>query len=83
MNKEKIHGQAIDLAENVGIIFLDEIDKIVAGDTRGVDVSRQGVQRILLPIVEGTTVQTKYGYAAPTTFCLSPPEHSIEPSRAS
>ncbi len=62
LNKEKIHGQAIDLAENLGIIFLDELDKIVAGDTRGVDVSRQGVQRDLLPIVEGTTVQTKYGY---------------------
>jgi ATP-dependent HslUV protease ATP-binding subunit HslU len=62
LNKEKIHSQAIDLAENLGIIFLDEIDKIVAGDTRGVDVSRQGVQRDLLPIVEGTTVQTKYGY---------------------
>jgi ATP-dependent HslUV protease ATP-binding subunit HslU len=62
LNKEKINGQAIELAENLGIIFLDEIDKIVAGDTRGVDVSRQGVQRDLLPIVEGTTVQTKYGY---------------------
>jgi ATP-dependent HslUV protease ATP-binding subunit HslU len=62
LNKEKIHSQAIDLAENLGIIFLDEVDKIVAGDTRGVDVSRQGVQRDLLPIVEGTTVQTKYGY---------------------
>jgi ATP-dependent HslUV protease ATP-binding subunit HslU len=62
LNKEKIHSQAIDLAENLGIIFLDELDKIVAGDTRGVDVSRQGVQRDLLPIVEGTTVQTKYGY---------------------
>jgi ATP-dependent HslUV protease ATP-binding subunit HslU len=62
INKEKVNGQAIELAENVGIIFLDELDKIVAGDTRGVDVSRQGVQRDLLPIVEGTTVQTKYGY---------------------
>jgi ATP-dependent HslUV protease ATP-binding subunit HslU len=62
LNKEKINGQAIDLAENLGIIFLDEIDKIVSGDTRGVDVSRQGVQRDLLPIVEGTTVQTKHGY---------------------
>jgi ATP-dependent HslUV protease ATP-binding subunit HslU len=62
LNKEKINSQAIDLAENLGIIFLDELDKIVAGDTRGVDVSRQGVQRDLLPIVEGTTVQTKYGY---------------------
>jgi ATP-dependent HslUV protease ATP-binding subunit HslU len=62
VNKEKVNSQAIELAENVGIIFLDELDKIVAGDTRGVDVSRQGVQRDLLPIVEGTTVQTKYGY---------------------
>jgi ATP-dependent HslUV protease ATP-binding subunit HslU len=63
INQEKVHQEAIELAENVGIIFLDEIDKVVAGDsTRGADVSRQGVQRDLLPIVEGTTVQTKYGY---------------------
>ena len=54
--------QAIELAENLGIIFLDEIDKIVASEGKGADVSRQGVQRDLLPIVEGTTVQTKYGY---------------------
>ena len=54
--------QGIELAENLGIIFIDEIDKVVASDTRGADVSRQGVQRDLLPIVEGTTVQTKYGY---------------------
>jgi ATP-dependent HslUV protease ATP-binding subunit HslU len=57
---------AIELAENQGIIFLDEIDKICAGDggsgaARGGEVSRQGVQRDLLPIVEGTTVKTKYG----------------------
>ena len=51
---------AIELAENVGIVFLDEMDKIVATEGgRGADVSRQGVQRDLLPIVEGTTVQTK------------------------
>ena len=62
INQEKVNAAAIELAENVGIIFLDEIDKIVAGETKGVDVSRQGVQRDLLPIVEGTTVQTKYGY---------------------
>jgi len=62
INKEKVHLAAIDLAENLGIIFLDEIDKIVAGESRGADVSRQGVQRDLLPIVEGTTVQSKYGY---------------------
>jgi ATP-dependent HslUV protease ATP-binding subunit HslU len=63
INQEKVHSEAIELAENVGIIFLDEIDKIVATEGgRGADVSRQGVQRDLLPIVEGTTVQTKYGY---------------------
>ena len=55
--------RAIELAENVGIVFLDEMDKIVATEGgRGADVSRQGVQRDLLPIVEGTTVQTRYGY---------------------
>ena len=63
INQEKVHAAAVELAENVGIIFLDEIDKIVASDsTHGADVSRQGVQRDLLPIVEGTTVQTRYGY---------------------
>jgi ATP-dependent HslUV protease ATP-binding subunit HslU len=62
LNKENIHSQAIQLAENLGIIFLDEIDKIVASEGKGADVSRQGVQRDLLPIVEGTTIQTKYGY---------------------
>jgi ATP-dependent HslUV protease ATP-binding subunit HslU len=62
LNKENIHQQAIQLAENLGIIFLDEIDKIVASEGKGADVSRQGVQRDLLPIVEGTTIQTRYGY---------------------
>jgi len=62
LNKETIHQQAIELAENLGMIFLDEIDKIVASETKGADVSRQGVQRDLLPIVEGTTIQTRYGY---------------------
>ncbi len=62
INQEKVHARAVELAENTGIIFLDEMDKIVASETRGADVSRQGVQRDLLPIVEGTTVATKYGY---------------------
>ena len=62
INQEKVNTAAIELAENLGIIFLDEIDKIVASETNGADVSRQGVQRDLLPIVEGTTVQTRYGY---------------------
>ena len=63
INQEKVNAMAIELAENVGMIFLDELDKVVASESgRGADVSRQGVQRDLLPIVEGTTVQTKYGY---------------------
>jgi ATP-dependent HslUV protease ATP-binding subunit HslU len=62
LDPEKINSAAIELAENMGIIFVDELDKVVASDSRGADVSRQGVQRDLLPIVEGTTVQTRYGY---------------------
>ena len=63
INQEKVHATAIDLAENLGIIFIDEMDKVVASEqAHGADVSRQGVQRDLLPIVEGTTVQTRYGY---------------------
>jgi ATP-dependent HslUV protease ATP-binding subunit HslU len=64
LDPEKIHSTAVSLAEESGIIFLDEIDKIAGGEDgggRGPDVSRQGVQRDLLPIVEGTTVTTKYG----------------------
>lgn len=62
LDQEKVNSTAIELAENLGIIFLDEIDKIVSSEGKGADVSRQGVQRDLLPIVEGTTVQTRYGY---------------------
>jgi ATP-dependent HslUV protease ATP-binding subunit HslU len=62
LDQEKINTLAISIAENLGIIFLDEIDKVVASDSKSADVSRQGVQRDLLPIVEGTTVQTRYGY---------------------
>src|SRR3989454_10606583 len=54
--------QAIRRAENSGIVFLDEIDKVAGKESgHGPDVSRQGVQRDLLPIVEGSTVTTKYG----------------------
>ena len=57
-----ITAEAIRLAENDGIVFLDEIDKITArSDVRGADVSREGVQRDLLPLIEGTTVATKHG----------------------
>lgn len=64
MDKDAIAEEAIDLAERSGIIFIDELDKICTseeGGSRGGDVSRQGVQRDLLPIVEGTTVQTRSG----------------------
>jgi ATP-dependent HslUV protease ATP-binding subunit HslU len=62
LEPEKVNASAVELAENLGIIFVDELDKIVASESKGADVSRQGVQRDLLPIVEGTTVQTRYGY---------------------
>jgi ATP-dependent HslUV protease ATP-binding subunit HslU len=62
VNMDEVVNEALDRVEEMGIIFLDEIDKI-AGDRGGVgpDVSREGVQRDLLPVVEGSTVQTKYG----------------------
>ncbi|MGB9687962.1 ATP-dependent protease ATPase subunit HslU [Thermogutta sp.] len=63
VDKDEIEAKAIELTENSGIIFIDEIDKIAStGTVHGPDVSREGVQRDLLPIVEGTTVKTRYGY---------------------
>ena len=63
VDMDDVVNEALDRTENHGIIFIDEIDKI-AGErgTSGPDVSREGVQRDLLPIVEGSTVQTRYGY---------------------
>ena len=62
LNEDEIKARAVHSAEQNGIVFIDEIDKVAArGNTQGADVSRQGVQRDLLPLVEGTTVQTKYG----------------------
>ncbi len=63
LNQEQVQAEAVELAENMGIIFLDELDKVVASDGhhKGADVSREGVQRDLLPIVEGTVVQTRHG----------------------
>ncbi len=63
VDMDDVVNEALDRVENHGIIFIDEIDKI-AGErgTSGPDVSREGVQRDLLPIVEGSTVQTRYGY---------------------
>jgi len=61
LDQEQIVQQAIREVENNGIVFLDEIDKICARDGRSGDVSREGVQRDLLPLIEGTTVATKHG----------------------
>ncbi|KAA0207577.1 ATP-dependent protease ATPase subunit HslU [Ignavibacteria bacterium CHB1] len=79
---------AIEKVENSGIVFIDEIDKIAGGDVKGgagPDVSRQGVQRDLLPIVEGSTVMTKYGgvrtdhilFVASGAFHMSKPSDLI------
>ncbi|MCR9236632.1 MAG: ATP-dependent protease ATPase subunit HslU [Alphaproteobacteria bacterium] len=62
LDEEKVVTDAISTVENDGIVFLDEIDKICArADRGGADVSREGVQRDLLPLIEGTTVATKHG----------------------
>jgi ATP-dependent HslUV protease ATP-binding subunit HslU len=62
LDEDKIIAAAMELAQENGIVFLDELDKIAARqDVRGGDVSREGVQRDLLPLIEGTTVSTKYG----------------------
>ncbi len=83
INAEKVNAQAIELAENVGIIFVDEMDKVVASEGgRGADVSRQGVQRDLLPIVEGTVVNTRYGYVRTdhVLFVAAGAFHKAKPS---
>ncbi|MBL8906472.1 MAG: ATP-dependent protease ATPase subunit HslU [Rhizobiales bacterium] len=62
LDQDQIVQEAVDAVENNGIVFLDEIDKICARSERqGADVSREGVQRDLLPLIEGTTVSTKHG----------------------
>jgi len=61
LDQDDVARTAINDAEQNGIVFLDEIDKIAVSDVRGGSVSREGVQRDLLPLIEGTTVSTKYG----------------------
>ena len=82
LDVDTINAAAIDLAQNLGIIFIDEIDKVVASDSKSADVSRQGVQRDLLPIVEGTTIQTRYGYVRTdhVLFVAAGSFHSTRPS---
>jgi len=80
---DKIVKQAIERVEQSGIIFIDEIDKIVAkGASHGPDVSREGVQRDLLPVVEGCTVTTKYGPVKTDhiLFIASGAFHTVKPS---
>ncbi len=63
VDMDEVIDEALERAENMGIVFLDELDKVAGerGSAGGIDVSREGVQRDLLPIVEGSTVPTKYG----------------------
>jgi ATP-dependent HslUV protease ATP-binding subunit HslU len=83
VDMDKVVKKAIDKVEQSGIIFLDEIDKITGKDsTHGPDVSREGVQRDLLPIVEGSNVTTKYGPVKTDNilFIASGAFHTVKPS---
>ncbi|QDF95556.1 HslU--HslV peptidase ATPase subunit [Azoarcus sp. DD4] len=86
INDEEVKSEAVRAVEQNGIVFLDEVDKIAArSDAHGADVSRQGVQRDLLPLVEGITISTKYGmiktdhilFIASGAFHLSKPSDLI------
>ena len=86
INEDEIRDKAVESVEQHGIVFIDEIDKVTTDSSRqGADVSRQGVQRDLLPLVEGTSVSTKYGmirtdhilFIASGAFHLSKPSDLI------
>jgi ATP-dependent HslUV protease ATP-binding subunit HslU len=82
-NEDDIKLNAVDLVEQHGIVFLDEIDKVVGrSESSGADVSREGVQRDLLPLVEGSTVSTKYGMVKTDhiLFIASGAFHLVKPS---
>jgi ATP-dependent HslUV protease ATP-binding subunit HslU len=83
INEEEIKIQALKNVEENGIVFVDELDKVVRrADTTGADVSREGVQRDLLPLVEGCTVSTKYGTVKTDhiLFIASGAFHMVKPS---
>ncbi len=83
VNEDDIRTQAVQRAESHGIVFLDEVDKIASrANAQGADVSRQGVQRDLLPLVEGTTVNTKHGTVRTDhiLFIASGAFHTAKPS---
>lgn len=83
VNEDELKTQAVDLVEQNGIVFIDEIDKVAKGHDRGgADVSREGVQRDLLPLIEGTTVSTRYGMVKTdhVLFIASGAFHLAKPS---
>ena len=83
IDMDKVVGEAIARVENSGIVFLDEIDKIAGRESKsGPDVSREGVQRDILPIIEGSTVATKYGMVRTdhVLFIAAGAFHSSKPS---
>ena len=83
VNEDEIKAKAIESVEQTGIVFLDELDKVAKrGDAVGVDVSREGVQRDLLPLIEGCTVSTKYGMVKTDhiLFIASGAFHMAKPS---
>lgn len=86
INEDEVKSQAIEAVEQTGIVFLDELDKVTRrSETLGADVSREGVQRDLLPLIEGCTVSTRYGmvrtdhilFIASGAFHLSKPSELI------
>ena len=86
VNEDDLKAEAVSAVEQSGIVFIDEIDKVAKrGETSGTDVSREGVQRDLLPLIEGCTVSTKYGmiktdhilFIASGAFHLSKPSDLI------
>jgi ATP-dependent HslUV protease ATP-binding subunit HslU len=85
IDMEDVSAKAINLVEQSGIVFLDEIDKIASGQgdaKSGPDISREGVQRDILPIIEGSTVNTKYGMVKTdhVLFVAAGAFHSAKPS---
>ena len=85
LNEDEVRSTAIDLVEQTGIVFIDEIDKVAKRSEVGVDVSREGVQRDFLPLIEGSAISTKYGvihtdhilFIASGAFHLSKPSDLI------
>jgi ATP-dependent HslUV protease ATP-binding subunit HslU len=83
LDEEELKSQALEAVEQHGIVFLDELDKVAkSSGTQGADVSREGVQRDLLPLVEGSTVNTKYGMVKTDhiLFIASGAFHTSKPS---